>query len=134
LILADTTFLIDLINGDSGAVSLAGILENDTVGISSITLHEYLFGIYYKFSDDKNMLRKKLLLAQNAFGAFEILSFNKKIAGISSMIHAGLVKEGNMIGINDIYIAATALNYRLKLITRNAKHFSLIKSLEIQKY
>jgi predicted nucleic acid-binding protein len=54
--LADTTFLIDLINGDSGAVNLAGILENDTVGISSITAHEYLFDIYYKFSEDRATL------------------------------------------------------------------------------
>lgn len=134
MILADTTFLIDLINGDAGAEKLARVLENDTVGISSITIHEYLFGIYYKFSDDKSMLHKKLLLAQNAFNAFEVLPFNRRIAGISSMVHAALVKDGNQIGINDIYIAATAINYRLRLITRNIKHFKSIKDLEIQEY
>jgi predicted nucleic acid-binding protein len=134
LILADTTFLIDLIDGDSGAENLARLLDNDTVGISSISIHEYLFGIYYKFSENKQLLRQKLLSAQSAFSAFEILPFNRKIAGTSSMIHATLVKEGNPIGINDIYIAATAVNYRLRLITRNIRHFKSIKNLEIQEY
>ncbi len=53
------------------------------------------------------------------------------MAQISAEIHASLVRQGSQIGINDAHIAATALNYGFKLVTRNREHFGRIPDLEI---
>ena len=48
--LADTTFIIDLINNDEEAVKIARKIDSmhTIVFISTITIQEYLRGIYYK--------------------------------------------------------------------------------------
>ena len=49
--LYDTSFIIDLINSDEGAKELANKAdeEESVVAISAISVHEYLFGIRYRF-------------------------------------------------------------------------------------
>ncbi len=58
--LADTTFLIDLVNGDPEAVDLALELEayGDEVALSTISVMEYLRGIYYLYHNNEKKLRK----------------------------------------------------------------------------
>ncbi|MEM4727600.1 MAG: hypothetical protein QXD04_05040 [Candidatus Bathyarchaeia archaeon] len=49
--LANTTFLIDLINGDEGVLEVAKECDevNETVGLSVVSVEEYLRGVYYLY-------------------------------------------------------------------------------------
>jgi len=134
--LADTTFLIDLVNNDEGAVQLANELDamDETVGISVITVEEYLRGIYYLFWDNKLKLKRKLMEASRDLSAFEILPITYDIAMKAAEIEVDLIKRGEAVSLADLIIAATAKHHNLILITRNIKHFKRIRGLRLRSY
>jgi len=134
LILADTSFLIDLVDGDRGAIDRSKELEDEPLYLSSISVHEYLFGVYYRFSENRSLLQRKLAMAENAFNAFKTLPMSKSIARMSAMIQASLVREGRQVDINDVYIGATAVYYGAYLLTRDKEHFARIKNLKVMTY
>lgn len=132
----DTTFLIDLVNGDSGAVKKAREIDaqQSFKAISTMTVHEYLRGIYYLYAYDREKLRSKLNVAESELARFEILPYVYEIAKISAQIDATLATQGQIISITDTIIAATAQHYNLTLVTRNSEHFQRIERLRIETY
>ncbi len=42
--------------------------------------------------------------------------------------------NGNLIGANDLWIAATALAYGMPVVTRNVDHFRRVPGLEVEAY
>jgi predicted nucleic acid-binding protein len=42
--------------------------------------------------------------------------------------------NGNLIGANDLWIAATGLAYGMPVVTRNADHFRRVPGLEVESY
>ncbi len=135
MILFDTTFLIDLVNGDTEAAKLASEMDEnqEVAALSAISMHEYLLGVYLVYHG-REALREKLESAERDLSKFRILPFTKNIAHTSSKVHAELIKKGTQIGINDTYIGATALNYNIKLVSRNRRHFKQITNLNLRTY
>lgn len=133
--LFDTTFLIDLLNGDKGAETLAHKVdeERSLAAISAITVHEYLLGVYLAHAGEK-ALEDKLSSARKDFERFEVIPLTRETIEVSARIHASLIGEGRQIGINDVYIAATAIKFNLTLVTRNRLHFERIKGLNLEGY
>lgn len=136
LILADTTFIIDLINSESGAIAKAKLIDEDQIMIfiSSITVQEYLRGIYYKFHSDEDLLQKKLYAAESDLARFQTIDFDYRIAKIASSIDADLTINGKQVGLADVIISATAKFYDLMVLTRNSDHFNRIKDLKVEEY
>lgn len=132
----DTTFLIDLVKGDEGAIRKAREVDAESTfkAISVVTVHEYLRGIYYLFSHKKNLLKFKLERAEAELIRFEILPYTYEIAKTAAEIDAALALSGRSISFSDTIIAATALHYKLKLVTRNIEHFSRIPKLTTETY
>lgn len=136
MILADTTFIIDLINSDSGAIAKAKLIDEDQIQIfiSSITVQEYLRGIYYKFYSDEDLLHKKLYAAESDLARFQTIDFDYQIAKIAGSIDADLTVNGKQVGLADVIIGATAKFYDLIILTRNSDHFNRIKDLKVEEY
>ena len=136
MILADTSFLIDLINSDPGAVAKAKDIDNNQipVTISSITVQEYLRGIYYLFGDDRELLNRKMFEAESDLARFQVLEFDYELTKFAARIDAELTRKGNQIGYADVLIASTALAHNFRILTRNVSHFSRIQDLEIEEY
>jgi predicted nucleic acid-binding protein len=136
LFLFDTGFIVDLVNSDKGAVELARVVDEQAslAAISSISVHEYLFGIYFRYRHDEEELKSKLASARNELERFEVIPLTREVTEVSSRIQADLAAAGTQIGVNDIYIAATAAHYRLSLVTRNTRHFKRVPKLKIQSY
>lgn len=133
--LFDTDFLIDLIDGSEKAIAFAKKVEEEKpYYISVISVHEYLFGVHYRFYNDRDLLSKKLLLAEKSINAFEVLPLTRELTAKSAEIHAALIREGKGIGINDVFIGTTALYYGFVLVTNNRRHFEVIDGLEIEEY
>jgi len=134
--LADTTFLIDLVNNDTGAVRVAKEIDlsNERLGLSIISAEEYLRGIYYLYWNDKRLLKKKIADAESDLRAFEIIPIIYNVIVKAAEIDARLMRKGEPISLSDILIASTAIVYNLTLITRNIKHFERIKELKIRIY
>ena len=134
--LFDTTFIVNLVNADAGASRLAKKVDEDTAPsfISVISLHEYLFGVYFRYQRDKVLLKDKLASAERDLSRFEPVPLTPEITRLSPGIHAELAKSGKTIGINDVYIAATAIRFDLTLVTRDKVHFRRIPRLNLETY
>ena len=134
--LFDTTFLIDLVNGDKGAVEKAARVDEEAAfnAISVATAHEYLRGIFYLYHEDSKLLRSKLKRAEAELARFEALPYTYEIAKRAAEIDAGLAKSGVTLSLVDIIIAATALHYKLAVVTRDVNHFKRMPGLEIETY
>ena len=132
----DTTFLIDLVKGDKGAVQKAKEIDEQGTfkAISVVTVHEYLRGIYYLFSHDKELLKSKIEKAESELIRFEILPYNYEVAKTAAEIDTQLARNGQTISFSDTILAATAIHHKLTLVTRNTEHFSRITNLQIETY
>ena len=45
-----------------------------------------------------------------------------------------LQENGRLIGANDLWIAATALAYRMPVVTQNVEHYRRVPGLEVEEY
>ena len=134
--LFDTSFLIDLINGDAGALGKAEEVDAEALfkAISIVTVHEYLRGVYYLYAHDRELLKSKLKRAEAELTRFEILPYTYEVAKSAAEIDATLALNGKSISFSDVIIAATTLHYKLTLVTRNTAHFKRISELNIETY
>lgn len=66
--------------------------------------------------------------------SFEILPIVPRVAELYAKETRRLRRLGKLIGTNDLWIAAIALERKLPLVTRNLDHFARIRGLELRGY
>lgn len=66
--------------------------------------------------------------------SFELLPVTRKVAERYGAEARRLRRTGKLIGTNDLWIAATALERGIPLVTRNLEHFARIDGLELKGY
>lgn len=57
-----------------------------------------------------------------------------ELSGNNAEVDAELIKEGISLSFVDVVIAATALHYKLAVVTKNVKHFRRVAKLEVETY
>jgi len=65
---------------------------------------------------------------------YQTIPLTTEIAEESSKVQAQMQRRGETPGLNDLYIASTALTLKLALVTRNAQDFRRIPGLKIETY
>ena len=128
----DTTFLIDIIRGKDEKVKQKCIyLDNKfiTKSISTITLMELCRGAEMNLNSKKE--KKKVI---ELIESLLIHPFNVKEAKKAAEIESFLIKKGQMIDLEDIMIAATAITRNESVLTRNVEHFNRIPNLKVDSY
>jgi len=100
--------------------------QGDTIALSSIVVSELLYGAKKKNS-------KRLLTIVNIFiDNFLIYDFDKKAALEYATIRVGLEKSGNIIGSNDLFIAAHAKSCDAIVVTNNTREFQRVTDLKTE--
>lgn len=129
--IADTSFIIDLIQGDEKAIEEAKRLEKDgePLKLSAATVFELYTGVA---RSDKPSEEKKRVL--EVIGSKQVLDTDEKVMKKAGMIHGNLINEGKRIGTFDCIIAASARVREEELITGNEKDFEKIPELRIKSY
>lgn len=97
---------------------------------SSICVFELRFGSALR--DDFDNFWKRI--TNSILSRVSILNFGEKEAYIAGDILAQLQKNGQILGIEDVYIAATAISNRCILITANTKHYKRINGLKYENW
>ena len=122
-------------NADPGAVRLAKAVDEESslAALSVVSVYEYLFGVHFRYLRDKT-LPGRLSSAAKDLARFEIIPLTQDVVELSANLHAELARAGRLIGINDLYIAATALRFDMKVVTRNVAHFGRVKGLRSESY
>jgi tRNA(fMet)-specific endonuclease VapC len=65
---------------------------------------------------------------------YTILTIDREIAWRASQLSRQLRAERQVIGDNDLWIAATALHHKLALVTANSQHFQRVAGLQVLIY
>lgn len=116
----DTSVLVDIDRGKN-AERIDKISGENHV-ISSATLMELSTGRYLNDTPESEF--RKL------FKNLEIIPIDTETADKAGEIMAQLIKEGEKIEINDVYIAATAIKTGEPILTGNTEHFDKINDIE----
>ena len=122
LIICDSDVIIEFFDRANKSIENRLVeMGRENLCISSVTYSEIIFG-----STDKD----HLTTLSKGLEKFIVVDIDQRI----DTIHRELVKKYSLshkLGIQDALIAATALNYEIKLFTLNTKDFKFIDGLEL---
>lgn len=128
-LIVETTFLIDLerehARGTPGP-ALAFLEANQTARLylPFVVAGEIAAGVSMR-----DRARWETFLAP-----FYVLPSNPEVSWQFGRAFRHLQENGQMIGANDLWIAATGLAYRMPVVTRNVEHFRRVPGLEVERY
>jgi len=126
----DTSLLIDLQNERRGRGAARGAIDflrrhaSAQLLLPVVALGEYLEGF-----DDPAGAEAYSLVA-----GMELLPVTRGVATRYAMAAREMRAGGRLAGSNDLWIACSALEAGLPLVTRNAQHFARLKGLEVLTY
>lgn len=128
--LLDTSFLIDLMNGDDGAVETARELETDLVQqrLSAMTLFELYYGIARATDSETERETVEEVLASKP-----IHPADTAVMRTAGRLSGELHNEGTPVGDGDVIIGATADVVAEPVCTRNVEEFERL-DVEIETY
>lgn len=132
MICLDSSFIIDFLKNDKSAVKIYERYADEEFYISEISLFEvatgFLFAEYKNQKSDFNGF-VDFVSSLNILSTFNLHSLE------AARINASLILKGKTIEPNDCIIAGTMIaNNVKKIITKNKKHFSQIKEIEVLSY
>lgn len=127
--IADTSFIVDLMRNDPGALACYQSYEDRgialfTTGITALELYKGAF----VSANDKNRIKVQAILE-----LFIVIPVDEMVYEAFGRIAAGLCLAGNPIGDFDEVIAAIALCNDKEIITRDS-HFKKIPALCVVPY
>lgn len=99
------------------------------MAISSITLSELIYGAEKNLNTDKN-----LEAVEEFVSHLEVLPYDAKASQHYGQIKAALEKKGQIIGENDIHIAAHAISHGLILVSNNVREFKRVPNLALENW
>ncbi len=102
--------------------------EHGFLYFSVITYYEILNGLLYKDA------RKQLARFQEFSQLNQILPISVSVAASAAETYAYLRTRNQLIGHNDVLIAATAKVNELVLVTNNTEHFYRIPDLKLENW
>lgn len=127
--LIDTSVLIE---AERGRIDLSKYVSASSIDyyVSVITVSELLHGLHRAISSPVYARRKEFI--NDVLGQFPILDIDLDIAQQHARIWAELSRAGNMIGMNDLWLAASCLSRSLKVATYNVRDFERVSGLNLE--
>lgn len=127
--LLDTNTVIYVIRKKPVAVRDRFIAHTGQLGISSITYAELTYGV--QKSQQRAMNRAAL---ERFCARIELLVYSPEAAEQYGLIRCDLEARGQLIGPNDLHIAAHAKAANLTLVTNNLKEFERVEGLRLENW
>ena len=128
MFLLDSNVCIRLLKGTSRAAATRLGRESPAhIQLCSVVKAELLFGARHSRRTAEN-----LRLLERFFAPFDSLSFDDSAAQHYGWIRAELQRAGQMIGPNDLMIAAIARAHDLTLVTHNISEFQRVLGLRLE--
>ncbi|MGD2084603.1 MAG: type II toxin-antitoxin system VapC family toxin [Candidatus Aminicenantes bacterium] len=124
----DTNICIYALNNKFPRIKL--IIESlspSDIGIPSIVKAELYYGALKSQKKDK-----VIPVLEKFLSPFEIFPFGDKEVKTYAQIRADLEREGNIIGPNDLIVAAITLSHGATLVTHNTREFQRVSNLLVE--
>lgn len=97
--------------------------------VSTITLAELLYGVQVSSKKKANRTAVDLLMRHLA-----VMEWSRDAAEHYAEIRADLKRRGQLIGSNDLLIAAHARSIGAVVVTNNVKEFGRVKGLKVENW
>lgn len=99
------------------------------MAISSITLSELMYG-----AEKSQNINRNLEAIEEFVSHLDVLPYDSKASQHYGQIKATLERKGEIIGENDIHIAAHAISQGLILVSNNLKEFNRVPNLALENW
>ncbi len=86
------------------------------------------------FQSRVSELTANLAVVEDLCSRLEVLPYGAKAAQHYGLIRATLEKQGQMIGVNDLHIAAHARSEGLTLVSNNLREFERVPALQFENW
>jgi Predicted nucleic acid-binding protein, contains PIN domain len=126
----DSNVLIYFLKGKSE--NIRKILRSQSpqnIKLPSVVKAELLTGAY-----KSQNITKTLEALEETISPYEIIPFDNAASEVYGKMRADLETSGNIIGANDLMIAATVLSRGGILVTNNIKEFERVKGLQTENW
>lgn len=128
MIFLDSDICIHFLNGkDPDLIKKFQAYSPTELKVASIVQAELLFGV----ANSKKIRQNSSKLAK-FLEPYDIVPFDSRAASVYAKIRFELSKKGNLIGPNDLILAATVIANQGTLVTRNIGEFKRLESLNIE--
>lgn len=129
--MADTTVLVDLLRRTEAARAAVRRLESEGVvlWIPTPAVFELWEGVERADRPDEEARRIDAVL-----GDYTVLALEHRHAARAGRVSGALLRRGTMLDPLDAQIAGMALEERVPVLTRNARHFDRVPDLEVATY
>ena len=128
-LILETSFLIDFERENARGTAGAAVAFLETIGNARLYV---TFTVAGELAAGLSMADRS---QWEAFLApFHVLAFNPDVSWEYGQTYRYLQHNGLLIGGNDLWIAATALAYRMPVVTRNVDHYRRVPRLQVEDY
>ncbi len=100
--------------------------------LSTVTTFELRFGCAKKGGKAGDKLWATV--EERIVSAFNVVDFNGDVSLRAGVLLATLYEQGTPIGLEDTFIAATALSRGFVMVTGNTRHYSQVPGLKIENW
>ncbi len=126
VVLLNTNIVSFLLKGDSRARSYAPHLRGRTLAISFVTVAEL-----FQWAFVHNWGARRMSQLETSLQNYTVLPFDIALCRLWGEVRARCRAVGRPISPQDAWIAATALQHRMPLVTHNPADFEAIEELEL---
>ena len=129
--LVDTSVVVDI---DRGGVDeqVARLDEQGTHAVSIVTLTELRLGVNLRSEPDTDAHREGVERLERLVSRFDVIDVSRSVAVAAADIIAELRRSGNRLDdLHDVYVAATARNEQLPVLTANVDHFERVTGVDV---
>lgn len=129
--LIDSSVFIELERRGQPLSALEATIPGEAVALAAITGSELLAGVFRAVPSLRR--RRREAFVETVLEAFPVLPFGLVVARVHARLLADLAAVGQLIGPNDLLIAATALAYGYELLTLNIQEFARVPGLTVHR-
>ena len=124
--LIDSDWAIDWLRGVPAVVTRLSQLARAELAMSAVSVGELYDGVYG--ATDPALAARQL---EDLLSRVQVLPFDQSAARSFGQERQRLRAQGNLIGDNDLMIAATAIQHGLTLLSNNRQHFDRVDGLTL---
>lgn len=124
--LLDTDWVIDYLKGVPRVVTRLQAAADEGLAISVISLAELYEGVYGSGNAERHLKGLRQFL-----GCIQVIGLDEAICQTFGQYRHRLRQHGQLIDNFDLLIAATAVTYRLRLVTSNVRHYARVPELQL---
>ena len=129
-VLIDTSILIEYERRRLDLERHLAQRQQEAFFLSVVTASELLHGVHRAVQSD--VRAKRSAFVEALLERFPLLPIDLATARLHAHVWAELASVGNLIGPNDLWLAATCLAHGLTIVTANVREFARVPGLEIE--